>query len=76
MNRWLRLAGWGIASLVLVWLLVKLTGIIFAVVSILVRTTISVLLAAVVLFLVYVAVSRVLGSRESGSATELEQEYR
>lgn len=75
MNQWLRRGGWGIAGIVLVWLLVKLTGIIFAVVSALVRMTISVLLAAVVLFVVYVAVSRVLRSRESGTATEFEQEY-
>lgn len=74
MNRWLRLGGWGIAAIVLVWLLVKLTGILFAVVSWLVRTTLSVLLAVVVLYLVYVAVSRVLASRDS--ASELEQEYR
>lgn len=76
MNRWLRLGGWGIAGIVLVWLLVKLTGIIFAVISTLVRMTVSVLLAALVLFLVYVAVSRVLASRKSGPATELEQESR
>jgi membrane glycosyltransferase len=75
MNRWLRLGAWGVAAVVLAWLLVKLTGIVFALVSWLVRTTISVLVAAVVLYIAYVAVSRVLAGRESGDSAELEREY-
>lgn len=75
MNRWLRLGAWGVAAVVLVWLLVKLTGIVFALVSWLVRTTISVLVAAVVMYVAYVAVSRVLAGRESEDSAEIAREY-
>lgn len=63
MVRWLRFGGWAIIGIALLWIALRLVSIVFGLISFVVRMAISAFLAAVVLYLAYVLVSKALGRR-------------
>ena len=60
MVSWLRFGGWAILAVGLLWIALRLVSVLFGLVSFLVRIAISAILAAVLLYLAYVLVSRAL----------------
>lgn len=67
MNDWIRLGGWAALGLVLLWVVLKVVAAIFSFVSWVVSTLVSLVVVAVLLYLVYLGVSRFVGG--SGSST-------
>lgn len=61
MNQWLRVGGWGVLALVVLWLIVEVVQVLFGIVSWVVGTVVSLLVFALVVYLGYVLVSRFVG---------------
>ena len=61
MNRWVRLGGWAALGLVLLWVVLKVVSVVFGIVSWILSTVVSLVVVAVLLYLAYVAASRLIG---------------
>lgn len=61
MNKWLRLGGWAALGLAVLWVVLKVVSIIFGFVSWVLSSVVSLLVAALLLYLAYIAVSRFFG---------------
>jgi Na+/H+ antiporter NhaD/arsenite permease-like protein len=58
MNKWLRLGGWAVLGLLLLWVVLEVVSIIFGIVSWLLSTVVSILVVGLLLYLAYLAVSK------------------
>jgi hypothetical protein len=61
MNKWLRLSGWAVLGLLLLWVVLEVVSIIFGIVSWLLSTVVSILVVGLLLYLAYLAVSKLFG---------------
>lgn len=61
MNRWLRLGGWAVLGIIAFWVVLEVVSIIFGIVSWVVSTVVSLLVLAGLLYLGYLAVSKLMG---------------
>lgn len=61
MNKWLRYGGWAVLAIIAFWVVLKVVSIIFGVVSWIISTAISLLILAGLLYLGYLAVSKLMG---------------
>jgi hypothetical protein len=73
MNKVLRLGGWALLGLVLLWATIEILGIVFGVVSWLVSTFVSVLVVAGLLYLAYLLVSKFFGESGGGQSRSQSQ---
>lgn len=75
MARWLRLGGWALLAAGLLWLALEIVAFVFGIVSFLIGTAVSVLVAAVLLYLAYLLVSRVLAGGRTPDQRESERAW-
>ena len=80
MSKLLRLGGWALLGLVLLWVTIEVMGIVFGVVSWLVSTLVSLVVVGGLLYLAYVLVSKFFGgsgesSRSRSQSREREKIY-
>lgn len=70
MGKLLRLGGWALLGLALLWVVFEIVGFVFGVVSWVVSTAISLAVVAVLLYLGYVLASRFLGGNGGASQSQ------
>jgi putative flippase GtrA len=71
MNQWLRLGGWGAIGIALLWIVFEVVTAVLGFLSWVVSTIITIVVAAVVLYLAYLVLSRLV--RGGGAETETAQ---
>lgn len=73
MGKLLRLGGWALLGLVLLWAVFEALSLVFGVVSWLVSALVSVLVVAVLVYLAYLLVSRFFGGSGGGDSRSQSQ---
>ena len=61
MNDWIRIGGWALLALVLLWVVMQLVSFIFGLVSWLITTAVTLLIVGALLYIAYLAVSKFTG---------------
>lgn len=77
MNKWIRIGGWAILAVVVLWLLLQVFRIIFGIVAWFISLAISLLVLAFILGILYLVVRRITGrgrSRRTGGAQSRERD--
>ncbi|WP_132057537.1 hypothetical protein [Halorussus amylolyticus] len=75
MSRWLRIGGWALLAVVVLWVVLELVSILLGIVSWVVSAVVSLLLLAGLLYLAYLAVSKFVGGNGgSGRSRSRERE--
>ncbi|WP_158057902.1 hypothetical protein [Halorussus halophilus] len=75
MSKWIRLGGWVLLGLVLLWVVAKVVAIVLGFVSWLVSTLVTLVVLALLLYLAYLAFSKLTGgSGGSGRSKSRERE--
>lgn len=70
MTRWLRLGGWIVLGLLALWIVAEIVQFLLGLLSWLVGTVVSLVVLALVVYLGYVLVSRLLGGSGGGGDSE------
>lgn len=71
---WLRIGGWTILALVLLWVVFQIVSVILSFVSWIISTVLTLLVVGILLYLAYLAVSKFMGN-DSTTTTSREKLY-
>lgn len=74
MGKLLRLGGWALLGLVLLWIVAEVLSVVFGIVSWLVSSFVSILVVGVLLYLAYLLVSKFFGGSGGGKSRSRSRE--